>query len=251
MEILRLEKVSLIYHSLKTETVALKDISFTVEDGEFIGIVGPSGCGKTTLLDILAKILVPSSGDIFIKGVALKDTINKIALMPQRDQLFEWRTLEKNVNLGLEIQHRKNEKTLKNATNLLKKYGLYDFRKKKPSELSGGMRQRTALIRTLVTMPEILLLDEPFSSLDYQTRIKVCDDVYSIIKQEKKTALLVTHDLSEAISLCDKIFVLTKRPAIVKNIINIEIDKSLSPLRRRENKLFAGYFDKLWTELEE
>lgn len=251
MEILRLENVSFIYHSLKTETVALEDISFTVEDGEFVGIVGPSGCGKTTLLDILAKILVPSSGSIYLNGVPLKDTVNKTALMPQRDQLFEWRTLEKNVTLGLEIQHRKNEKTLENARNLLKKYGLYDFRKKRPSELSGGMRQRTALIRTLVTTPEILLLDEPFSSLDYQTRIKVCDDVYSIIKQEKKTALLVTHDLSEAISLCDKIFILTKRPARIKKVLTIEIDKSLSPLKRREHKLFASYFDTLWNELED
>ena len=251
MEILKLSNVSLTYHSIKSETVALKDISFTVKDGEFVGIIGPSGCGKTTLLAILSKIMPPSSGEIRIKGLPLEQTSNKTALMPQRDQLFEWRSVERNVTLGLELQRKKNKNTVAEALNLLKKYGLYDFRKKKPSELSGGMRQRAALIRTLVTKPDILLLDEPFSALDYQTRIKVADDVYSIIKQEKKTVLLVTHDLAEAISLCDKIIVLTKRPGRIKTIIDIDIDKSKSPLKRRESNGFACYFDKLWNELED
>lgn len=249
--ILDIEKINFTYHSKDGETKVLDDVSFGIEEGEFVGLVGPSGCGKTTILNILAGIYSPVSGEIYLRGKKLKDSPHKIALMPQRDQLFEWRTIEKNIMLGLEITRTKSKENLSYGSTLLKKYGLYDFAKKHPSELSGGMRQRAALIRTLVLRPDILLLDEPFSALDFQTRLNVCDDVYSIIKQEKKTALLVSHDISECISLCDKIIVLSKRPAHIVKTINIGIDKMLSPLKRRENPEFGKYFDIIWRLLED
>lgn len=250
MEILKMENVAFSYHSIDNETVALENISFSVENGEFVGIVGPSGCGKSTILALLSKLIKVSAGSIVINGIPLEKTPLLTAFMPQSDQLFEWRTVEKNIQLGLEVQRIKNKENMENAQMLLKKYGLYEFRKKRPSELSGGMRQRVALIRTLVTKPEILLLDEPFSALDYQTRLSVCNDVHAIIKEEKKTVLLVTHDFGEAISLCDKIIVLTGRPAKVKDIIPINIDKKLPPLKRRENSMFSMYFEMLWRQLE-
>lgn len=249
--ILQLLDVSFTYHSKDTETKAVDRMSFSVNEGEFVGIVGPSGCGKTTILNMLAAIEKPSEGTILLRGEPLTAAENKIALMPQRDQLFEWRTIEKNVCLGLEIQRRATKEALQKGKDLLVKYGLGDFMKKHPSELSGGMRQRAALIRTLVTEPDILLLDEPFSALDFQTRLNVCDDVYAIIKQEKKTAILVSHDISESISLCDKIVVLSARPAHVAAVINVDLDKNLTPLKRRECHEFSQYFDKIWKLLED
>ena len=186
-----------------------------------------------------------------MKGKNLKETGCSIGLMPQRDQLFPWRNIENNVLLGPELMGKKNRETRQYATMLLKKYGLGDFIKKFPSELSGGMRQRSALIRTLVLNPYILLLDEPFSALDFQTRIVVCDDVHGIIKQEKKTAVIVSHDINECVSLCDKIVVLTKRPAHVLEIIRIDLNKSMSPLQRRECQAFPEYFKKIWKLLED
>jgi NitT/TauT family transport system ATP-binding protein len=249
--ILDLKNLTFSYHSKEGETKALDNLTFCVNEGDFVGLVGPSGCGKTTILNLLAGIISPSSGDILLNGEQLNLSLNKVALMPQRDQLFEWRTIERNIMLGLEIRRNKNKQNKELALNLLKKYGLEDFSKMHPSQLSGGMKQRAALIRTLVTQPEILLLDEPFSALDYQTRLNVCDDVYRIIKQEKKTALLVSHDISECISLCDKIVVLSHRPTKVKEEITIEINKDLTPLKRREDKLFTHYFEKIWILLEE
>lgn len=251
MLLLELKNVSFTYHSKDTETKAVDNICFRIEEGDFVGLVGPSGCGKTTVLNLLAGIDKPEGGEILLKGDKLAVRGDKIALMPQRDQLFEWRTIEKNVMLGLEIQKKATKENKETGKNLLKKYGLGDFMKKHPSELSGGMRQRAGLIRTLVTQPDLLLLDEPFSALDFQTRMSVCNDVYSIIKQEKKTAILVTHDINESVSLCDKIIVLTKRPARIIEEIVIEIDKSLTPLQRRETAAFPRYFEKIWGLLEE
>lgn len=249
--ILELKNVSFTYHSKDNETKAVDKMSFGVEEGTFVGLVGPSGCGKTTLLNLLAGITQPGEGEILLHGKRLSKTDDKIALMPQRDQLFEWRTIEKNVCLGPEIQKRKDKSFRLYAKKLLEKYGLGEFASKHPSELSGGMRQRAALIRTLVTNPDVLLLDEPFSALDFQTRLNVADDVYEIIKQEKKTALLVSHDISECISLCDKIVVLSARPATVVDEIEVTLDKSLSPLRRRECADFSQYFEKVWKLLED
>ena len=165
--------------------------------------------------------------------------------MLQKDHLFEWRTVYSNVTLGLEIQKKVTPNNLQAAHDLLKKYGLWEFRKHHPQELSGGMRQRVALIRTLATNPDLLLLDEPFSALDFQTRLEVCDDVYSIIKREKKTALLVTHDISEAISLADKVIVLTKRPATVKAIHETHMENIDTPLKRRQSPEFSAQFELL------
>ena len=250
MPLLALKNLSHIYHSPSGETEALKDITLSVNEHEFVSIVGPSGCGKSTLLSILAGLLEPSSGEVIIGDQKLAEAKDLIALMPQRDQLFEWRNILKNVILSPEIKRNKTPEVIEYAKKLLEKYGLKDFMYKKPSELSGGMRQRAALIRTLVGAPKLLLLDEPFSALDFQTRLAVCDDVANIIAEEKKTAILVTHDISEAISMSTKVVVLTERPARIKTIYNIELDRTIPPLKRREQKSFNVYFRNVWKDLE-
>lgn len=241
-ELLTFHDVDYSYHSMQGETHAIDHMSFTVYNQEFLVIVGPSGCGKSTLLDLIAGQIHPQKGQI--TGVN-----DSIGYMLQKDHLFEWRTIEKNILLGLEIQKKKNRENLALANALLKKYDLYDFRQKYPRELSGGMRQRAALIRTLVTSPELLLLDEPFSALDYQTRLQVADDIGRIIRSEKKTAILVTHDLSEAISMGDRILVLSVRPAKVVREICLDFDPSLSSIERRETDAFKRYFSELWKEM--
>lgn len=246
--ILEFNNVNYFYQTKSDEIFALKEVNFKIEEQEFVSLVGPSGCGKTTILSLTAGLLKPSSGKIILDGENAIDT-KKIGYMFQRDHLFEWRSVWKNITLGLEIQKPKNlEEKLAFAEELLKKYDLYGFKNQKPRQLSGGMRQRVALIRTLALEPKILLLDEPFSALDFQTRLKVCDDVYEIIKSEKKTAILVTHDISEAISMSDKILVLTSRPASVKDEIRLNLDGN-TPLKKREAKGFAQIFDKIWSEL--
>ena len=193
--VLKVSGVSYSYHTLSGETPALSNITFSVPEGEFLAIVGPSGCGKSTLLSMIASLMEPESGTISIHGAPASMSRQRIGYMLQKDHLFEWRTIYKNVILGLEIQNRMTEKNLEHVEQLLRDYGLDQFRNARPSELSGGMRQRAALIRTLALNPDLLLLDEPFSALDYQTRLQVCDDVYRIIRKEKKTIILVTHDL--------------------------------------------------------
>ncbi len=243
--IVELKNISLKYQSPGAETEAVKDISFSVKKGEFISIVGPSGCGKSTILSIISGLLSPSCGEIIkIDGL-------KTGYMLQKDHLFEWRTITDNVLLGLEIKNMLSEQTKKYADELLVRYGLSEFKNHRPSELSGGMRQRVALIRTLAIQPELLLLDEPFSALDYQTRLFVSDEVGTIIKKEKKTAILVTHDISEAISLSDKVIVLSNRPAIIKaeHTINLSIDNR-TPMRSREAPEFKDYFNIIWKELD-
>ena len=240
-EVLRFDNVSMHYHSKQGETIALQDISFSVAEGEFVAIIGPSGCGKTTLLSLAAGLITPTNGKVVNDGYSF-------GYMLQKDELFPWRTIEKNIFLPLEIKKRNTPQNRERALALAEKYGLKQFLKNYPSSLSGGMRQRAALIRTLSVDPDVLLLDEPFSALDYQTRLSVCDDVYKIIRSEKKTALLITHDISEAISLADKIFVLTRRPAkvISEHVLGFMEDE---PLKRRENKDFSRWFEILWKEL--
>ena len=240
-EVLRFENVSMHYHSRQGETVAVETLNFSVGEGEFVAIIGPSGCGKTTLLSLAAGLLPPSGGRVITNGCSF-------GYMLQKDELFPWRTIEKNIFLPLEIKRTNTEETRGRALALADKYGLKQFLKNYPSSLSGGMRQRAALIRTLSVNPDVLLLDEPFSALDYQTRLSVCDDVYRIIREEKKTALLITHDISEAISVADKIFVLSKRPARVIASHDILFTES-EPLKRRENKAFSAWFEILWREL--
>lgn len=243
--LLELKNISLKYQSPDIETEALRDISFYVEKGEFISIVGPSGCGKSTLLSIISGLLPPSGGTIEAKNVP------EAGYMLQKDHLFEWRSIRDNVLLGLEIKNLLNDQARAYADELLERYGLSNFKNHRPSELSGGMRQRAALIRTLATKPELLLLDEPFSALDYQTRLFVSDEIGTIIKKEGKTAILVTHDISEAVSLSDRVIVLSKRPAEIKAIhkITFSID-SRTPMKSREAPEFKDYFNLIWKELD-
>lgn len=240
-EVLRFDNVSMHYHSKQGETVALENVNFSVNEGEFVAIIGPSGCGKTTLLSLAAGLLKPTYGNVISDGYSF-------GYMLQKDELFPWRTIEKNIFLPLEIKRANTLENRKRAVALAEKYGLKQFLKNYPSALSGGMRQRAALIRTLAVNPDVLLLDEPFSALDYQTRLSVCDDVYKIIRSEKKTALLITHDISEAISVADKIFVLSNRPAkiVAEHVLDFP---ETEPLKRRENKDFSRWFELLWKEL--
>lgn len=250
--LLELRDVNYSYHSIQGETHALSNLNFTVEEGEFLAIVGPSGCGKSTLLSLLCSLITPTGGSIRFQGHDLtrNDTL-QMGYMLQKDQLLEWRDISSNVALGLEIQHKNTPENLAYANELLNTYGLGQFTCKRPSELSGGMRQRAALIRTLVLHPRLLLLDEPFSALDYQTRLTVSDDIGRIIRQEKKTAILVTHDLSEAISLGDRILVLTKRPGTIHTILPVHFPEGLSPLEKRNDSNFKHYFNLLWKEFNQ
>lgn len=247
--ILELNDVSLTYHTVKSQTVAVEKLSFSVFEGEFVSIIGPSGCGKTTVLSLVAGLIKPSAGQVLFRGKPVKKAQNGLGYMLQKDHLFPWRTIEKNVFLPLEIKKTDTPEYREYARQLLQKYGLGEFVHRYPDQLSGGMRQRAALIRTLAAKPDLLLLDEPFSALDYQTRLSVCDDVSHILTSEKKTAILVTHDISEAISLSDRIVVLTERPARVKNVHTLHLRELGSPLQRREHPDFSRWFETLWREL--
>lgn len=244
--ILSLDNISYSYHNLKGETPALTDISFQVMEGEFLAFVGPSGCGKSTLLSIIAGLLKPEQGNLSFSSAST------IGYMLQKDHLFEWRTIYQNVILGLELQKKLNKDNIDYVLHLLKEYGLDAFADKKPSELSGGMRQRAALIRTMAIKPDLLLLDEPFSALDFQTRLTVSADIGSIIRKNNKTAILITHDLSEAITLADRVLVLSKRPASIKSELSViyDIDRS-DPLSIRSSAAYQTYFDFLWKELSD
>lgn len=250
-EVLKLEDVNKTYQAKNGEIEALKDINFSVMDGEFVSIIGPSGCGKSTLLSIIAGLEEKSSGKIYIDNIETENVSSKIGYMLQKDSLLEWRTIYNNVIIGLEITNRKTKENEEYVKELLKKYNLYEFKDKYPTQLSGGMRQRVALIRTLAIRPEILLLDEAFSALDYQTRIMVTKDIYSILKNENITTVMVTHDISEAISMSDRVIVLSKRPATVKEIYNIDFEiENRDPMNARKSPKFSKYFDSLWKELD-
>ena len=250
MYVLQLEHVYFSYHSLSGEIHALENISFSLKKGEFLAIVGPSGCGKSTLLNLIIGLLKPQSGTIFFSD-SIKDT-SHIGYMLQHDHLFEWRNIYDNVILGLEIQNKNTPPNQKRVLTLLEKYGLYSFMGKRPSELSGGMKQRAALIRTMALDPEILLLDEPFSALDYQTRLNVSADIGKIIRQNNKTAILVTHNLSEAISMADRILVFSRRPSTIQKEFSIQLTidpADTSPLAYRNAPEYMNYFNQIWKEL--
>lgn len=242
-KLLEIKNLSKNYNTKMGEVKAIDNISFDVYDKEFLCIIGSSGCGKSTLLNILANLDYLSDGQI------IKNNNLKIGYMLQEDCLLPWLSILDNATLGLDIMHIKTEENVKYVKNLLEKYGLGDFLEKYPNQLSGGMRQRVALIRTLATKPDILLLDEPFSALDYMSRLMVSEDVSKIIKNEKKTVVMITHDIAEALSLADRIIVLSKRPAIIKKIYNIDIEGS-TPMERRKSPRFAPYYDLLWKELD-
>ncbi|MDR1364752.1 MAG: ABC transporter ATP-binding protein [Oscillospiraceae bacterium] len=244
-ELMKLENISLIYHTKINENLAIKDVSFKIYENEFLSLVGPSGCGKSTILSIISGLTKPSKGKIH-SNIAK----NSIGYMLQKDCLFGWRTIEQNVLLGLEINEKLNNKTKKNTLNILNKYGLGSFLHQYPSQLSGGMRQKAALARTLACNPELLLLDEPFSALDYQTRIIISGEIREIILKEKKTAILVTHDIYEAISLSDRILIFSGCPGEIKEELKLCFeDKHVSVLKRRENPNFNKYFEIIWNKI--
>lgn len=243
--LLKIKNLSKTYHTKENETLAIKDINFSIKDKEFISIVGPSGCGKSTILTILAGIIKDYEGEIIYKKNKLK-----IGYMLQEDSLFPWKTVLDNACLGLEIKKELNKKTKENVINLLKKYGLKDFINNYPNTLSGGLKQRVALIRTLAINPDILLLDEPFSALDYQTRLSLSDDLKNIIKQEGKTTIMVTHDITEAICMSDKVIIISNRPGKIKEIIDINLEESNIPSLNRKDKKFIEYYDKIWKEMD-
>lgn len=244
------DHIQKLFQSPNGEVSALQDVTFSVREGDFVSIVGPSGCGKSTLLNILAGLEQPTVGQVLLDGVPVSAASAAVGYMPQKDQLFGWRTIWGNVILGLEIQGRTDEVHLQRVRDLLQRYGLAEFSKKLPGQLSGGMRQRCALIRTLATDPGLLLLDEPFSALDYQTRLSVSNDIHQIIRQEQKTALLVTHDISEAVSMSDQVVVLSARPGQVRAIHDLTEFSHLSPMQRRDHPSFHRFFNAIWKELD-
>ncbi len=251
MSLVEVKNIYMNYHTPQGETEALKDISFDITEGDFISIIGPSGCGKSTLLNIIAGLIKPSSGTILLEDKEVNGIDERIGYMFQRDYLFEWLSLWDNVTLGLRIQKRLDAKSKEKIENLLDSYGLSSFKKAYPNELSGGMKQRAALIRTLALDPHILLLDEPFSALDYQNRLKVCDDIYQIIKKAGKTVVMVTHDISEAVSTSSRVIVLSNRPSTIKKEILLSFDESYdTPLKRRSAPEFRNYFNDIWKELD-
>lgn len=243
-KILEIKNLRKIYHTKKDEILAVDDFSFDLYKGEFVSIVGPSGCGKSTILSILCDLIDYSDGEIKFNNDS------KIGYMLQEDSLFNFRNILNNCLIGLEINKNLNEETKKYVEKLLKDYGLHEFKDKYPDNLSGGMRQRVALIRTLATNPDILLLDEPFSALDYQTRLAVSDDVYKIIKKENKSAIMVTHDIAEAVSMSDRIIVLTGRPSKIKNIYEINLENKSTPINNRKDKKFSYYYDMIWKDID-
>ena len=243
-DILKIKNLKKIYHTNNGETLAVEDFSFNLKDGEFIAIVGPSGCGKSTILSILCGLEDKSSGNIEL----VNNSTN--GYMLQQDSLFEWRNILNNCLLGLEINNTLNEKTKNHVIELLSTYGLKDFIYSYPDNLSGGMRQRVALIRTLAPNPTLLLLDEPFSALDYQSRLSISNDIYNILKKEKKSMIMVTHDIAESISMCDKVIVLSNRPATIKNIYEIKLENKGTPLENRKDKRFNYYYDAIWKDID-
>lgn len=244
MKKLEMKNVSKTFYTEIGALDVLEDITFNLNEGEIIAIVGPSGSGKSTLLNIISKLIEPTEGEIYVDG--------EIGYMFQRDHLFNWRTVWKNIMLGLEIKKEKNQENIDKTKELLTKYGLIDFINSYPQELSGGMRQRIALIRTLATNPQVLLLDEPFSALDYQTRINVSEDIFKMIKESNVSAILVTHDISEAIAMADRVIVLSHRPAKLKKIIDIKTDSpDNTPFNKRLSSEFRKYFDEIWGLLNE
>jgi NitT/TauT family transport system ATP-binding protein len=251
-ERIRGEGLSYTYLTRAGETIALKDLNLTIRDGEFCSVVGPSGCGKSTLLAIISGLLQPTAGQILLDGKRVRGTNERVGILLQKDHLFEWRTVLQNAELGLEIRGRGTAEARRRAHDLLESYGLGGFESSYPYQLSGGMRQRVALIRTLATDPDILLLDEPFSALDYQTKLILERDLYRIIRDNKKTALLVTHDIEEAVSMSDRIIVLSGRPAQVMNVYDVALTVAAArtPLSSRDAPEFRSYCKSIWEDLD-
>ncbi|MGI6115250.1 ABC transporter ATP-binding protein [Luoshenia tenuis] len=249
--LVKLSAVDLVYHTPDGETQALDGVDFEVFSGEFVALVGPSGCGKSTILSLVAGLLEPSSGEVLLAGQKVSGPSPRVGYMLQQDHLFEWRTIYSNAILGLEVQHKLDAESRAYVEGLLHTYDLWQFRNYFPHQLSGGMRQRAALIRTLAARPDLLLLDEAFSALDYQTRLVVSGEIADIIRREGKTALMVSHDIPEAISLSDRVLVFSQRPAHVQTSIPINLPAGPGfALSRRHHAGFNAYFNRIWKELD-
>ncbi|MDF2606082.1 MAG: transporter-related protein [Bacillales bacterium] len=251
MSLLKIDKITQVFFSNEYYKVVLDNVNLVINDNEFVAFLGPSGCGKTTLLSIISGLLKPTMGNVFLKNAQIEKPTNRIGYMLQQDFLYPWRTIQENIVIGLEINNLKNPENTRYALDLLKQVGLKDVEKDYPQQLSGGMRQRVALVRTLATQPEILLLDEPFSALDYQTKIKLEELVFHTLKQFKKSAILVTHDIEEAIAVCDRIYIFNKDPGTIAHEIIIPEDlRKSSPFNARQHPEFAKLFDHIWKEME-
>ena len=248
---LSIENLKISYQTPQGETPAIENVSFTVEKGQFVSIVGPSGCGKSTLLSCIAGVTAPTGGRVVLENKTITGISENIGYMLQSDNLLPWRTIYKNVLLGLEIQKKLTEDNILYAQSLLKKYDLWEFRDSYPSALSGGMRQRVALIRTLAVKPDLLLLDEAFSALDYQTRVTVSKDVYNILRSENQTMVMVTHDIPEAVTMSDKIIILSQRPATIKQVVTPPFGKDRDPVVARGHPDFQSCFEAVWKEMSQ
>lgn len=239
--ILEIKNLSKTYYTKEKEILAIKDISLNIKENTITAIVGPSGCGKSTLLNIIGGLEEKSSG--IINFNQKKQTIG---YMHQTDCLFPWLNILDNCLLGLKINKTLTKEKKEYVIKLLENYGLKDFIYSYPNNLSGGMRQRVALIRTLAINPDILLLDEPFSALDFETRQLVSDDVYKIIKKEQKTTIIITHDIEEAIAFADTVVVLSKRPSTIKKIFKINLTGASTPIHNRITPEFRDYYQEIW-----
>jgi NitT/TauT family transport system ATP-binding protein len=251
MVFLDVQAIHHTYFSKTTASTALSEVSLQVEEGEFVSFLGPSGCGKTTLLSIISSLLKPTQGSVLLENQPISATKNRIGYMLQQDYLFPWKTIEENILLGLKLSKQLNDKTKSAALSLLDQMGLSEVEKQLPKHLSGGMRQRAALVRTLATEPKLLLLDEPFSALDYQTKLKLEDLVSHTLKEFGKTAILVTHDIGEAIAMSDRVFLFSPRPGRIHQIFHIpEEIRRLSPFETRSHEAYSNLFQTIWKELE-
>jgi NitT/TauT family transport system ATP-binding protein len=251
MSFLGIREISHTYFTPQDATTALEDISFDVEEGEFISFLGPSGCGKTTLLSIIAGLIKPTAGEILIYGQPQKSKKQITGYMLQQDYLFPWKTIEENILLGLKILKQLTTEKRQQTIKLLHDIGLKGVEKQLPSQLSGGMRQRAALVRTLAVDPKLLLLDEPFSALDFQTKLKLEDLVFQTLKSFGKTAVLVTHDIGEAIAMSDRIILFSANPGRIHQILNVPDElRLLNPFEARSHPLYSQLFQQLWKEFE-
>ncbi|SEM40585.1 NitT/TauT family transport system ATP-binding protein [Mesobacillus persicus] len=251
MEFLSIKELHHTYFTRSSATTALSDITLDVKEGEFISFLGPSGCGKTTLLSIIAGLIEPTSGNVLLENKPVKTSQNDIGYMLQQDYLFPWKTIEENIQLGHKINGNLTKETKRTTVSLLEQMGLNDVESFYPKQLSGGMRQRVALVRTLATEPKLLMLDEPFSALDFQTKLKLEDLVSNTLKNFNKTAILVTHDIGEAIAMSDRIVLFSPSPGRVHKTFLVPEDlKALPPFKARNHQSYTELFQTIWKELE-
>jgi NitT/TauT family transport system ATP-binding protein len=251
MDFLTIENLHHTYFTRTTATTALSDITLDVKEGEFISFLGPSGCGKTTLLSIIAGLIEPTEGTVLLENKPIKTSQNDIGYMLQQDYLFPWKTIEENIQLGLKINGTLTNEKKEHTANLLKQMGLNHVGASYPKQLSGGMRQRVALVRTLATEPKLLMLDEPFSALDFQTKLKLEDLVSNTLKNFNKTAILVTHDIGEAIAMSDRIILFSPSPGKVHKTFLVPDElKNLPPFKARNHPVYTELFQTIWKELE-